>query len=124
MQARVTREVRADGTTATQYVYESTTNRLKTVTDPKGQVTTSTYNLDDSPQQIAYTNATIATPSVSYTYDPMYARLATMVDGTGSTAYTYRPSGVLGARTGPATNRRARSSAAVFCASRALMPAS
>ena len=109
MQARVTREVRADGTTATQYVYESTTNRLKTVTDPKGQVTTSTYNLDDSPQQIAYTNATIATPSVSYTYDPMYARLATMVDGTGSTAYTYRPSGVLGATRmasvdGPLTN--------------------
>jgi RHS repeat-associated protein len=109
VEARVTREVRADGTTATQYAYESTTSRLKTVTDPKGQVTTNTYNLDDSLQQVAYTNATIATPSVSYTYDPAYARLATMVDGTGATAYTYVSSGVLGATRvasvdGPLTN--------------------
>jgi RHS repeat-associated protein len=109
VQARVTREVRADGTTATQYVYESTTNRLKTGTDPKGQVTTYTYNLDDNVQQVAYTNATIATPSVTYTYDAAYARLATMLDGTGTTAYTYHPSGVLGATQvasvdGPLTN--------------------
>ena len=109
VQARVTREVRADGTTATQYAYESTTNRLKTVTDPKGQVTTYTYNLDNGLQQVAYTNATIATPSVSYTYDPAYARTATMVDGTGTTAYTYHPSGALGATQvasvdGPLTN--------------------
>jgi RHS repeat-associated protein len=109
LQARVTREVRADGTTATQYVYESTDNRLKTVTDPKGQVTTYTYNLDDSLQQVAYTNATIATPSVSYTYDPAYARIATMVDGTGTTGYTYHSSGVVGAMhlasvDGPLTN--------------------
>jgi RHS repeat-associated protein len=109
VQARTTREVRADGTTATQYVYDSTTNRLKTVTDPKGQVTTYTYNLDDALQQVAYTNATIATPSVSYTYDPAYARIATMVDGTSTTAYTYHPPGGLGATQvasvdGPLTN--------------------
>jgi RHS repeat-associated protein len=97
VQARVTREVRADGTTATQYAYESTANRLKTATDPKGQVTTYTYNLDDSLQRVAYTTASIATPSVSYTYDPAYARVATMIDGTGTTIYTYHPSGALGA---------------------------
>jgi RHS repeat-associated protein len=109
VQARTTREVRADGTTATQYVYESTTNRVKTVTDPKAQVTTYTYHLDDSVQQVVYTNAIIATASVSYTYDPAYARLATMVDGTGTTAYTYHPPGGLGATQvasvdGPLTN--------------------
>jgi YD repeat-containing protein len=110
VQGRVTRAVRADGATVTLYTYESTTNRVKTVTDPKGQVTTYTYNLDNSLQQVAYANAAIATPSVSYTYDSAYARLATMLDGTGTTAYTYYASAVLGATQvasvgGPPTNR-------------------
>ncbi|PYR13613.1 MAG: type IV secretion protein Rhs, partial [Acidobacteria bacterium] len=97
VQGRVTRELRADGTTATTYTYDATTSRLKTVTDPKGQVTTYTYTLDDAIQQVAYSNSQIATPSVSYTYDPTYARAATMADGTGTTAYAYHPVGELGA---------------------------
>ena len=36
VQGRVTREIRADGATDTDYVYETTTSRLKTVTDPQG----------------------------------------------------------------------------------------
>src|SRR5438093_9686644 len=68
VQGRVTRELRADGTTATTYTYETTTSRLKTVTDPKGQVTAYAYTLDDAIQQVAYSNSQIATPSVSYTY--------------------------------------------------------
>ena len=88
-QRRVTREVRADGTTATIYTYETTTSLLKTVTDPKRQVTTYIYNLDDSVQQVAYTNAAIATPSVSYTYNVNYPRVATMGDGRGQ-----RPTGI------------------------------
>jgi YD repeat-containing protein len=60
-------------------------------------VTTYTYNLDGTVQQVAYTNAQIATPSVSYTYDPVYSRVATMVDGTGTTSYAYQPAGALGA---------------------------
>lgn len=39
----------------------------------------------------------LATPSVSYTYDPAYNRLATMLDGTGTTAYTYPAAGETGA---------------------------
>ena len=109
VQHRVTREVRADGTTATVYTYEATTSRPKTVTDPKGQVATSTYALDDALTQIAYTNAAPATPTVSYTYETSYARLATMVDGTGTTTYTYKAAGSLGAMQvasvdGPLTN--------------------
>jgi YD repeat-containing protein len=94
---RVTRELRADGVTATIYTYEATTSRLKTVTDPKGQVTTYTYNPDDTVASTVYTNAQIATPSVSFTYDPVYNRVTTMVDGTGTTLYTYNPAGALGA---------------------------
>ena len=91
VQGRVTSEVRADGTTATIYAYETTTGRLKTVTDPKQQVTTYTYHVDDTLQSVAFTNAVVATPSVSYTYDSAYKRVATMVDGTGTTSYGYRP---------------------------------
>jgi YD repeat-containing protein len=63
-QNRVTREVRANGTTDTLYTYD-VTGRLKTVTDPKDQVTTHTYATDDSLLTTAYTNATIPTPGVT-----------------------------------------------------------
>ena len=83
-------ETRANGS-VTSYVYEATTSRLKTVTDPKLQVTTYTYFADGQLQQTTYTNVVIATPSVSFTYDAVYGRVATMVDGTGTTTYGYNP---------------------------------
>jgi RHS repeat-associated protein len=97
VQGRVTREVRADGVTATVYAYQPASGRLATVTDPKGQVTTYGYATDDSVIGMTYTNAVIQTPGVVYTYDPVYPRVATMVDGTGTTSYTYHPAGSLGA---------------------------
>lgn len=108
LQGRITREVRADDPTST-VTYEAMSGRLQTLTDPKLQVTTFTYNADDSLHSLAYTNALIATPSVSYTYDPGYARTATMTDGTGTTTYAYKPVGSLGATQlasvdGPLTN--------------------
>ncbi len=96
---RVTKETRADGS-FTQYVYENTTSRLKRRTDPRGQNRDVTYFKDDNVQQISYSNAPIATPGVSFTYDPIYNRIITMTDGTGTTSYTYYPvttSGTLGA---------------------------
>lgn len=109
VQGRVTRELRADGVTATLYTYQSASGRLATVTDPKQQVTTYAYAVDDYVIGMTFTNAVIATPGVSYTYDPVYNRVATMVDGTGTTAYTYHPAGTLGAGQvatvdGPLTN--------------------
>jgi RHS repeat-associated protein len=97
VQGRVTREVRADGVTAAVYAYQPASGRLATVTDPKGQVTTYTYAADDSVIGMTYTNAVIQTPGVAYTYDPVYPRVATMVDGTGTTSYAYHPAGGLGA---------------------------
>jgi YD repeat-containing protein len=94
--ARVVREVRADGVTATGYTYDAL-GRLATVTDPKQQVTTYTYNVDGSLGAVGYTNAQIATPGVTWTYDPAYARITTMLDGTGTTAYTYHATGQFGA---------------------------
>jgi YD repeat-containing protein len=67
---RVTREVRADGTTETLYTYAPRSGRPSTVTDPKGQVTSYAYTLDDALLSLTFSNATIATPGVTYTYDP------------------------------------------------------
>ena len=93
---RLAREIRADGLTSTQYTYDLA-GRLKTVTDPKQQVTTYIYNPDDTLASTVYTNAHVATPSVSFMYDAAYSRVATMVDGTGTTVYAYHPAGSLGA---------------------------
>jgi RHS repeat-associated protein len=81
----------------TTYVYGKTTSRIKAIVDAKNQVTNFTYNLDDSLAGVSYTNAAIATPGVSYTYDSQRDRLTGMTDGTGTTFYTYYPLGVLGA---------------------------
>ena len=88
VQGRATKEIRADGR-ETRYAYETTTSRLKSVTDAKNQVMTYSYFLDDKLKDIVYTNEQIATPDVSFTYDAAYGRLATMVDGTGTTTYGY-----------------------------------
>jgi RHS repeat-associated protein len=108
VQSRVTREIREDNTTDTLYTYDLA-GRLKTVTDPKNQITTHSYNLDDSLSGTAYTDEEIETPNVSYTYDTYYARVATMVDGIGTTSYTYKAAGTTGAGQvaavdGPLTN--------------------
>ena len=83
-----------------QYLYENTTSRMQQVIDEKQQSTVYTYNLDDSIKCLSYGNAAVQTPNVSFTYDPNYARLASMTDGIGKTTYTYFPisgSPVLGA---------------------------
>ncbi|HYR83401.1 MAG TPA: hypothetical protein VE422_04910, partial [Terriglobia bacterium] len=90
VQNRVSKEVRADNS-ETRFTYENTISRLKRRTDPKGQYRDTTYFNDDNVQQISYPNASPATASVSFTYDPVYNRVATMVDATGTTSYAYYP---------------------------------
>ena len=85
VQGRVTREIRADGTTDVLYAYETSIGRLHTLTDPEDQVKTYAYALDDRLLGVAYTNENISTPDVSFTYDANYPRSSTMVDGTGTT---------------------------------------
>jgi RHS repeat-associated protein len=86
----VTKEIRADGS---QWLvsYESTSSRVKQVTDPKGQVRTYDYFLDGRLKQMSYTGALYPTPNVSFTYDAAYPRLSTMTDGTGTTTFSYNP---------------------------------
>jgi RHS repeat-associated protein len=103
LQSRVYQKVFQDGTTI-DYLYEGqtapntagATSRLRSSTDAKSQRTNYLYFADDAVQQTSYTNLagqplTPPTPSVSYTYDPNHSRVATMVDGTGTTTYGYNP---------------------------------
>jgi RHS repeat-associated protein len=90
VQERVTAKQYGDGSQI-KYVYENASSRLREVIDEKQQLSHFTYNLDDTLKSVAYANATVPTPAVSYTYDPNYNRLTSMTDGTGTTLYSYNP---------------------------------
>src|SRR6266436_3088785 len=88
LQNRVTAKVYADNTQTT-YSYETNSTRLKMVTDAKNQSALYSYLVDDNLNQVAYSNAVVATTNVSFTYDTNYNRLATTTDGTGTTTHRY-----------------------------------
>lgn len=88
VQGRVIEKTFADGKKM-QFTYENSTSRLKSWTDAKTQVATYTYFNDNDVNKVVYTNAAVATASVSHTYDTQFNRLKTMVDGTGTTTYNY-----------------------------------
>jgi RHS repeat-associated protein len=90
VQSRVKCKEYADGSKVT-YLYEDTTSRVRQRIDEKLQVAQYSYNRDDTLSQIVYTNAAVATPAVSFTYDPNYVRQTSMKDGTGTTVYLYSP---------------------------------
>jgi RHS repeat-associated protein len=108
-QGRVTTKKYADNSTI-NYVYESSTSRLKSSTDALGQTTGYLYNADDNPASKTYSNAKNLTPNVSFGYDPVYNRRTSMIDGTGTTVYAYNPvtgsigAGLLATVTGPLAN--------------------
>lgn len=90
VQGRTTSKTYPDGS-RTQYQYETSTSRLRQIVDPKGQFLTMEYNVDNSLRQTTYPNATVPTPGLQLTYDPIYPRLAAMIDGSGTTTYSYHP---------------------------------
>jgi len=103
LQSRVYQKIFADMTTV-DYLFEGQTepnsvgtlSRLKASTDALGRRTNYSYSLDNNISSINYTDTSGSpleppTPSVNYTYDPNYNRLATITDGTGVTTYAYYP---------------------------------
>ena len=90
IQGRVTRETSADGATR-EWTHENTSSRVKQFKDSKDQTRAYEYSLDSALKQVTYTNAVVATPTVSLTHDPAYRRLATLTDGTGTTTFAYHP---------------------------------
>jgi RHS repeat-associated protein len=103
LQSRVYQKVFADSRTI-NYLFEGqtapntvgTTSRLKSSTDALNRRTNYSYSIDNRISQINYTDSSgnllnPPTPSVDYTYDPNYNRVAMMTDGTGLTIYAYHP---------------------------------
>ena len=88
LQGRVTSKKFADDTTV-DYSYHPYSGRLKTSTDALNQVATRSYFVDGNIAEIDYSEAN--TPDESFTYEPYYNRMATMVDGIGTTGFTYHP---------------------------------
>ena len=90
IQGRVKCKEYADGSKVT-YLYENTISRLRQRIDEKLQVTQYNYNPDNTLSRISYIDDAIATPSVAFSYDASYIRLTSMLDGTGTTLYSYIP---------------------------------
>lgn len=96
IQSRPTAKRYANGDTES-YSYETSTSRLRALTDPMGQIKNYGYTLDDRTRATSYASATRPTPSVTFTYDAFFPRPTAMVDGIGTTAFQYHPVGAAGA---------------------------
>jgi RHS repeat-associated protein len=111
VQGRKTSKQYGDGSQV-QYLYENTTGRLQQVIDEEQQSTLYSYHPDNSIASISYGNASEATPSMSFTYDPDYSRLTSVTDGIGTQTHSYVPvasppvlgAGELANTTGPLPN--------------------
>jgi len=88
VQGRRVGKVYPDGSRVYQE-YESSTSRLRLVTDELLQTTALTYNRDDTLNSVTYGNTQVFTPPASITYDPDYERIASVTDGSGTTTYLY-----------------------------------
>ena len=85
----------ADGSKVT-YGYDES-GRPSLIRDALGQVKQYAYTVDDRVSAISYNYTVNPTPNTGFTYDPSFPRIASMIDGTGTTNYVYVPSGSLGA---------------------------
>jgi RHS repeat-associated protein len=92
IEGRLLRKINSDGTYEARS-YAGDTSWVQSITDAKGQTRYFNYNPDGSVQNATYLGATLATPSVSYTYDPYFPRISSVVDGSGTRSYTYIPYG-------------------------------
>jgi RHS repeat-associated protein len=90
VQGRVTHKKYVDGSKVS-YLYETATGRLRQKIDENLQVTQYDYHRENSLSRKSYTNASVATPAVVFSYDLSYTRVTSMTDGTGTTEYGYVP---------------------------------
>ncbi len=89
LQGRITAKT-YNNSKSISYVYENSINRLKQVIDAKGQKKTYNYYVDNNLKSVSYLSANIATRGGSFTYDTSYNRVKTMMDGIGTTIYSYK----------------------------------
>jgi RHS repeat-associated protein len=100
IQSRPTSKTYAYGTGSAKtetYAYETTTSRLKSVTDALSQVKTFAYDDANERTGITYTASVHTTPNVTWSWDTYFPRQTSMTDGTGTTNYSYTAIGSNGA---------------------------
>lgn len=56
-----------------------------------GQKRVFSWNLDATMASLGYEDTINPTTGVTYTYDPVYPRIASMTDGLGATSFSYYP---------------------------------
>ena len=95
IEGRLVKRTYADGSFEVR-TYEPDTNWVQTVTDAKGQTKVYNYNADGSLSGAEYLDDTIATPSVSFSYDPYFPRISAVSDGSGTKTYAYQAYGLPG----------------------------
>lgn len=95
LEGRVTTKIFPDGSRAL-YSYDLA-GRLKSARDEKGQLRNYEYFADGALKRLSHPAAEVATPQMSFTYDPVYGRLLSMQDGIGKTTWAYVPVGSPGA---------------------------
>lgn len=88
VQGRASGKEYADGSQEL-YVYEQTISRLRSVIDALNQTKQFGYATDNKLLATSYINAVNTTPNVTFTHDPFYPRVKTMIDGVGTTSYDY-----------------------------------
>lgn len=108
LQGRVVSKINDDWN-RTNYLYDGA-GRVIQRTDAKNQITNFAYFNDDNLKQVSYSNVLKATPTTSYTYDPIFNRVATITGPKGTSTFAYHPIGAtpgLGAgRLSTVTNSR------------------
>lgn len=70
---------------------------MKSITDALGQSKQFSYAKDNAITAITYASAVNPTPNVLFSYDAYFPRIVSMIDGTGTTQYSYVPAGTYGA---------------------------
>lgn len=88
-ESRTTVKMYADGTSIA-IAYAGALSTVGSVTDALGQLTTYSYNADNTVATIGY-HSNQPTAAVSFSWDPAYRRIVRMVDGTGTATYSYYP---------------------------------
>jgi len=96
IQGRVVEKRNADGSSA-EYEYHPYSGWLELASDAENQEKSYAYAKDGRVLSVEYLREDNPTPDVSFTWDAFYPRMATMTDGTGTTAYTFGPAGSPGA---------------------------
>ncbi len=101
VQSRPTTKTFPDSSVVTT-AYENTTSRVKSITDALSQVKTYGYDESNEVTSINYTTSgsdagLSSTPNVSFTWDTYFPRRTQMVDGIGTTNWTYVAIGTNGA---------------------------